>query len=135
MSSGQKGGRTALIVDDEVAVRSLLDEILVDAGFITTCFERGKPAIDAIDQQRFDLLVIDIGLPDISGMIVCDHARATYGESVAIVIVTADSRPKRLRTCLDIGADDFIPKPFDVDELLARIEVKLRRAAAITTAR
>lgn len=129
MINGARRQRTALIVDDEVEVLSLLDDVLVEAGFATTRFELGKPAIAAIDQRHFDLLVIDVGLPDISGMIICEHARKQYGEGVAILIVTGDSRLERLHTALDLGADDFVPKPFDINELLTRIEVKLRRAA------
>lgn len=121
--------RTALIVDDESALLGLLDEILTDAGFVTTGFERGQPALEMIAQRPFNLLVIDVNLPDTSGLAVCQFARERYGEDVAILIITADSRMDRLVTAFDLGADDFVPKPFDVEELLTRIETKLRRTA------
>jgi len=118
---------TALIVDDDQGILSVLDTILTDAGFTTTCFERGLPAIDAIAHQHFDVLVLDIALPDISGMQICERARECYGEMAVILILTANSQTERLVTALNLGADDFMPKPFDIDELLIRIDVKLRR--------
>ncbi len=122
-----KDPRTALIVDDEPSILGVLSEILEDAGFITTAFSRGVPALEAVQRQRFDLLLIDVGLPDISGMAICGTARERYGDDAVILIVTADARTERLVTALDLGADDFVAKPFDIEELLTRIEVKLRR--------
>ena len=119
--------RTALVVDDEPAVLDLVEEILIDAGFAISRFPRGRPALEAITQRRFDLLIIDVNLPDLSGMAICDAARARYGEDAAILVITADSRKDRVITALNLGADDFVPKPFHVDELLARIAAKLRR--------
>ena len=122
-----KDPRTALVVDDEPSILGVLSEILIDAGFITTAFSRGVPALEAVQQQRFDLLLIDVGLPDISGMAICSAARERYGDDAVILIVTADARTERVVTALDLGADDFVAKPFDIGELLTRIEVKLRR--------
>ena len=122
-----KDPRTALVVDDEPSILGVLSEILIDAGFITTAFSRGVPALEAVQQQCFDLLLIDVGLPDITGMAICAAARERYGDDAVILIVTADARTERLVTALDLGADDFVAKPFDIEELLTRIEVKLRR--------
>jgi two-component system, OmpR family, response regulator len=119
--------KTALIVDDDHAVLTVLDALLTDAGFVTTCFQEGLPAIDAIAQQSFDVLVLDVGLPDTSGIVICERAREHYGSEAVIIILTADNRTERLVTALTLGADDFVPKPFDVDELLTRIDVKLKR--------
>jgi two-component system, OmpR family, catabolic regulation response regulator CreB len=127
VDSLKSAGREALIVDDEPAILDLFEEILGDAGFTTTTFERGLPAIEAIKQRHFDLLLVDVGLPDISGMVICEQARERYGETAAILIITADSRTERLITALELGADDFVPKPFNVEELLARIKIKLQR--------
>lgn len=131
MERANSAAREALIVDDEPTIRELLNEILIDAGFNTTTFERGLPAIEAIKQRHFDVLIVDIGLPDISGMHICEQAREKYGEAVAILIITADNRTERLITALELGADDFIPKPFHIEELLARIQVKLHRAEEV----
>ena len=80
-------------------------------------------------EHRFDLMVIDIGLPDINGMRICESARERYGADLAILIITADNRRERCITALELGADDFVSKPFDVEELMARISSVLRRTA------
>ena len=127
MASLEYGARTALVVDDEPVVLELLADILVEAGFATTCFGLGQPAVEALAQHRFDLLVIDLGLPDMNGMRICMEARDRYGDDVAILIVTADGRKEHRIAALELGADDVVGKPFAVDELLARIIAKLRR--------
>lgn len=119
--------RMAMVVDDDKALLDLLVEILVEDGFITTGFQTGKAALNALSQQRFEILVVDVGLPDMNGMQICQAARERYGDDVIIFIITADQQRERLMTALEVGADDFIGKPFHIEELLARIEVKLRR--------
>lgn len=130
MKNATANRRTALIVDDELPLLQLLADVLEDAGFTTTCFSRGAPALDALQARRFDLMVVDIGLPDMSGMHICEIARASYGDDVAIMIITADNRTECCITALELGADDFVGKPFDVEELLARISSALRRTMA-----
>jgi DNA-binding response OmpR family regulator len=105
----------------------MLDAVLSDAGFATHCVDQGQPALEMIRQRHFDLLVIDINLPDMNGMEICEQAREIYGDTAVILMVTAESRIERLVTSMDLGADDFLPKPFHIDELLGRIEAKLRR--------
>ncbi len=131
MAHLENRAQTALVVDDEPVVLELLDDILVEAGFATTCFGRGQPAMEALGQRRFDLLVIDLGLPDMNGMRICMEARDRYGDDVAILIVTADGRKERRIAALELGADDVVGKPFAIDELLARIIAKLRRTSKL----
>ncbi len=128
MTTLAKETRTALVVDDDPAILEVLAAILDNDGFATTGVGYAQAALDLLEQRRFDLLLIDLGLPDMSGMVICDAARQRYGDDVVILIVTADNRPDRLVTALQLGADDLVPKPFSIDELLMRIEVKLRRA-------
>ena len=122
--------RTALVVDDEPHLLDVLDELLRDAGFATTCFGAGRPALAALERQRFDLLVIDVGLPDINGLRICMAARERYDEDVVILIITADDQRARSVGAYAVGADDFVGKPFDVDDLLARINKNFRRASS-----
>ncbi len=121
------GERTALVVDDETGLLQVLESILVDAHFVTTCFELGQPALDLLAHQHFDLLIVDVGLPDMNGMQICAAARERYGDTTSIFVITADNRQQRCVTALEVGADDFLAKPFDTEELLARIDVKVRR--------
>lgn len=123
--------RTAMVVDDDKALLDLLVEILVEDGFITSGFQSGEAALNALSQQPYAVLVVDVGLPDINGMQICQEARQRYGDDVVIFIITADQQRERVVTALEMGADDFIGKPFNIEELLARIEVKLRRRSNI----
>jgi DNA-binding response OmpR family regulator len=126
MTEPRSAVRTALVVDHESPLLQLLQEVLEEAGFRVTCFGRGQPALDLLALRRFDILVIDIGLPDMNRMRICEEARERYGDDVAILIITADNRKERCITALELGADDFVGKPFDVEELLARITSMLR---------
>jgi DNA-binding response OmpR family regulator len=127
MSTPHEPQQTALVIDDDTSILEMLNDLLVDAGFATTTVTRGQDALDAIARQHFDVLLVDIGLPDMSGMNVCNAARSSYGPKAAILMITADARRERIVTALELGADDFVPKPFFIDELLARIHAKLRR--------
>ena len=133
MTNGVETRRTALAVDDDPAILELLVGILDEAGFTTTAFARGLPALAAINQRHFDLLLIDQWLPDIDGIQICEGAHARYGNTAAVLLVTADTGAERHITALTVGADDVVTKPFDIDVLLARIEAKLRaRDRAVT---
>ncbi len=133
MNNCADGVRTALVVDDEVALLQVLESVLAEAHFVTTCLERGQPALDLLDNHHFDLLIVDVGLPDMNGMRICTAARERYGDSTTIFVITADNRQQRCVTALEVGADDFLAKPFDTEELLARIDVKLRRTPDMKT--
>lgn len=126
-----EGMRTALVVDDETALLQVLESILDEAHFVTTSCRFGQPALDLLARQYFDLLIVDVGLPDMNGMRICTAARERYGDSTTIFVITGDNQQQRCITALEIGADDFLSKPFDTDELLARIDVKLRRTSNI----
>ena len=118
--------RTALVIDDDPDTRGMLVELLDQGGFTTTTFDRGRPALAAIDQCHFDLLLVDQWLPDLNGIQICETAHERYGDTAAVMLVTADSRTERHGTALTLGADDVVTKSFHVDVLLAWIEAKLR---------
>ncbi len=126
MDSTEHAPSAALVVEDDRAILELLDEVLQDAGFDTTLLTVGRPALDAIKERRFDLLVLDLWLPDLNGMQICEVAREHYQDDVTIVMISADPRQHLVATALQVCADDFMSKPFTVDELVARIEAKLR---------
>lgn len=127
MTNSAASGYTALVVDDDPAIREVLVEILQDVGLATTSFELGQPALLALIQNKFDLLLIDQWLPDINGLQICAAAQARYGDAAIVVMVTADPRVERHITALTTCADDVVQKPFDIDVLTARIEAKFRR--------
>ncbi len=118
---------TALVVDDDPAIREVLVEILDEADFATTAFASGQPALAAVQRRHFDLLLIDQWLPDLNGIQICEAAHERYGDTATVLLVTADQRSERHVTALTLCADDVVTKPFHIDILLARIEAKLRR--------
>jgi len=121
---------TVLVVEDDGPLLQLLVEILQDEAFNVTGVGRGQLAIDALQQQCFDLLIIDVGLPDMTGLRICEFARAQYANAITILVITANATQQRCVTALEVGADDFLTKPFDMDELLTRIMVKMERMAS-----
>ena len=121
---------TVLVVDDDQGLLDVLDEVLTDEGFTTSCHPLGQTAMQALAQQRFDVIVTDVTLPDMNGLEICVAARERYGDSAAILVVSGIDIRRRTATSLQLGADDFVPKPFDLDEFLARIDAKVRRLPA-----
>ena len=129
MTSLQQEARIALVVEDDPTLLQLLAEVLGEAGFAVTCCGDGQSAMEALAQCNFDLLVIDLGLPDMNGTRICMEARERYGNDIAILIVTGDRRKERHIAALELGADDVVGKPFAPEELVARATLRLRRTA------
>ena len=116
-----------LVVDDDPAVLSGLRRALVLEGYDVLTAEDGEGAIETAAASKPDLVVLDVMLPGIDGLAACEHLRRTG--SVPILMLTAkDTVPDRVAG-LNRGADDYLVKPFAVDELSARIRALLRRAA------
>jgi DNA-binding response OmpR family regulator len=122
---------TVLVVDDDPSILQLLEDVLQEAGYDLTCLTHARPALEALAARPFDVLVIDQWLPDGNGLQICEAARTRYGSDPVVMIITADARKERNVLSLQLCADDFIAKPFDIEELLARIEVRLRRAGHV----
>jgi DNA-binding response OmpR family regulator len=117
---------TALVVEDEESIASLVCSYLERDGFNVVHSRRGGDALDQLERQPVRVVVLDIGLPDMDGFDVCRHIRAKSG--VPIVMLTArDEEPDRV-SGLELGADDYVTKPFSPRELLARVRAVLRRA-------
>src|SRR5919199_1142390 len=101
---------TALVVEDDPALLDLLAAVLQDAGFTPTCCARGQPALAALAGQAFDLLLLDLWLPDRPGFALCQAAREWYGDAPVVILLTADQCVRRWITALDLGADDCVGK-------------------------
>jgi two-component system, OmpR family, response regulator MprA len=115
-----------LVVEDDRAVREALRRALTLAGYEVQTAEDGEQAIEMVVQNVPDVVVLDIGLPGIDGLEVCRRLRL-LGNRVAILILTARDVVSDRIDGLDAGADDYLVKPFDVDELKARLRALLRR--------
>jgi two-component system KDP operon response regulator KdpE len=114
-----------LVVDDEPAIRRFLRTSLTAQGYQVTEAENGTTALDRLRRNTIDVLVLDLGLPDIDGFDIIERLR---GQGFAVPIVVLSSRVDEIGKvkALDLGADDYVTKPFGIDELLARVRAALR---------
>ena len=118
-----------LVVDDDRAVREALRRTLTLAGYEIELAEDGEQAVERLAQSVPDAIVLDVGLPGIDGLEVCGRVRR-LGHRVPILMLTARDAVSDRIDGLDVGADDYMVKPFDVGELKARLRALLRRANA-----
>ena len=118
-----------LIAEDEDRISSFIDKGLRAAGFATQVVATGTDALDYAVTGGFDLLVLDIGLPGLDGYEVMHRVRMS-GSKIPMIILTARSSADDAIASLEGGANDFMPKPFRFDELLARIRLRLADASA-----
>ena len=115
-----------LIVEDEPAILDNIQYVLEAEGLETVRLSEGLAALPLLARERFDLILIDIGLPDITGLDLCKEIRKTH--STPIIFLTARSGEIDRVVGLEIGADDYISKPFSPRELAARVKAVLRRS-------
>jgi two-component system, OmpR family, response regulator MprA len=118
-------GTRLLLVDDDRAVLSSLGRALTLDGYEVLVAEDGESALRAATSQDVDIVVLDVMLPGIDGFTVCDRIRRTHMTPI-LMLTAKDTVPDRVQG-LDRGADDYLVKPFAVDELLARVRALLRR--------
>ena len=114
-----------LIVEDEPAIAETIQYALETDGFETHLLSAGMPVMSILGQETIDLIVLDIGLPDISGLELCKEIRQTH--SLPIIFLTARADEIDRVVGLEIGADDYVVKPFSPRELAARVKAVLRR--------
>jgi two-component system OmpR family response regulator len=121
-------GRHLLIVDDEENLRSMLAAALRHHEFTVTAAANGREALRMVPEARPDLVVLDVMMPELDGFEVCRRLRAD-GDRTPVVFLTArDDTEDKVRG-LTLGGDDYLQKPFSLDELVARIEAVLRRTS------
>jgi two-component system OmpR family response regulator len=122
----EQGANKLLVVDDEVDIAELLSTGLRFVGFEVRSAHSGVEALQVAAEFRPDLLVLDVGLPDINGFELCRQIRLDR-EQVGVVFLTARDRTEDAIAGLTVGGDDYINKPFSLDEVVARIRAVLRR--------
>ena len=123
---GAMSGRV-LVVDDDRAIRESLARALELEGYEVELASDGAAALAAIRERRPDVAVLDVMMPNIDGLTVCRVLRAERDRLPVLMLTARTETPDRVAG-LDAGADDYLPKPFELDELLARLRALLRRA-------
>jgi len=116
-----------LVVDDEDKIRSIVRMYFTKEGFGIEEAANGKEALERLKTEKYDLIILDIMMPDIDGWTVCREVRAK--SSVPIIMLTAKGEEVDRIVGLEMGADDYVVKPFSPRELLARVKAVLRRSA------
>ena len=118
-----------LMIEDDARLAAMVGEYLTQSGFAVTHMPDGESGLSALQDKPVDLVVLDLMLPGIDGLEVCRRIRALPGDAarVPVLMLTAKGDPMDRVVGLEIGADDYLPKPFEPRELLARIRAVLRR--------
>ncbi len=125
------GGAYILVVDDEIEIIRALQRSLVAHGYKVFTARNGEDAVKLTMQQRPDMLLLDLVLPGMSGLEVCRKIREESNVPI-IVLSVKDAEGDKVQA-LDLGADDYIAKPFGINEVLARVRVALRHMAQVQT--
>lgn len=124
-----KIGARILVVDDEIEIVRALQHSLTAHGYNVLTAGSGEEGVMMASQQKPDLVLLDLMLPGISGLEVCRRVRAT--SNVPIIVLSVKDAEHDKVQALDLGADDYVPKPFGMDEVPARVRVALRHVARV----
>ena len=128
------GEALILVVEDERTIQNFICRALVSVGYQTLTASSGKEALTLFFSHRPDMVLLDLGLPDMDGMEVLEQMCSCPGQEAQVLILTARDRESEKVKALDLGADDYIVKPFGVPEMLARIRASLRHAQRVRQA-
>jgi len=120
-----------LVVDDEPQIRRVLRSTLTSQGYVITEVKSGEEAVEAVRKERPDLILLDVNMPGIGGIAAAREIRGMCDAPIIMLTVRSAERDKVV--ALDAGADDYVTKPFGIEELLARIRAALRRHAPLET--
>jgi two-component system KDP operon response regulator KdpE len=120
-----------LVVEDEPAPLKVIEASLTARHFQVITATTGGRALELVAEKPPDAMVVDLGLPDMDGLVLCRHLR--LWTKSPIIVVTADGSEERMVQALDEGADDYVTKPFSMPELLARIRVAIRHRATLSS--
>lgn len=119
---------TVLVIEDDEGIQTYLKELLIDNGYNVMTASDGITGLNIIKKSVPDLIILDLGLPDMSGESVCAKIRKDFPE-LSIIILTAKDSVSDVVQGLNLGADDYLTKPFVAEVLLARVQARLRRNA------
>jgi two-component system response regulator RegX3 len=121
-----------LVVEDELSIRQGLCDVLTFRGYRVEAVGDGRAALEQVSRQSFDLILLDVMLPEQDGFSVCAAIRAERRE-VIIVMLTAKGSEEDILRGFEVGADDYVTKPFSVRQFLARVQALLKRSGRLAT--
>jgi DNA-binding response OmpR family regulator len=116
-----------LIVDDDLHIRELIHVILSKEGLSTLVAADGKAALSLLETEKIDLIILDIMMPKMDGWVFCREVRSYYSDTLPILMLTAKGETAQKVKGFDLGADDYMVKPFAAAELIARVKALLKR--------
>jgi two-component system, OmpR family, alkaline phosphatase synthesis response regulator PhoP len=122
-----------LLVEDDPAITTLLSLHFQAPAFELVACDRGGPALERLARETFDLIILDILLPDVNGFELCRRVRAVDGQTPILMLSALGEELDKVRA-LELGADDYLTKPFGVAELMARVKALLRRVGVLVGA-
>jgi two-component system, OmpR family, phosphate regulon response regulator OmpR len=117
-----------LLIEDDSRLAAMVSEYLGEAGYRVTTAASGAGGLERLGKEPYDVLVLDLTLPDMDGLEVCRRLRARW--ELPVLMLTARGEPMDRVLGLELGADDYLPKPFEPRELLARLKAILRRSTS-----
>ena len=120
-----------LVVEDDKGIRALMEDALMDAGYEPLLACNGLEALEVLETKHVDLIILDIMMPKMDGWQVCKEVRAA-DSSMPIIMITAKGETMDKVSGLELGADDYMVKPFEEEEMLLRVAALLRRAKILT---
>lgn len=116
-----------MIVDDDAHIRELVEVVLAQEGFTTVGVEDGEAALEMLDSDKMDMIILDIMMPKMDGWTFCAEVRRYYSETMPILMLTAKGETPQKVKGFGLGADDYMVKPFAAPELVARVRALLKR--------
>lgn len=119
-----------LLVEDDLPLAEALQSLLVSSGYAVDCVHDGEAARTLVAAEQFDLMILDLNLPELDGLSVLRAMRAAGNRAAVMILTARGSAEERVRG-LDLGADDYMAKPFDIREFEARVRSVLRRQAGL----
>lgn len=117
-----------LVAEDDATIREGIQSFLTESNYIVDAVEDGAAALDAVRRRLPDLVILDLGLPKITGESVCQEIKKQFPD-LPVIILTAKNQTSDIVSGFKLGADDYISKPFELEELIARVNVRLKNEA------
>ena len=116
-----------LLLEDDLILQEIIEEYLVEQGYKVDCFFNGEEALDTILSKKYDMLLLDVNVPEINGFEIVEYVKKELKKTTPVIFITSLTEAKNLEKAFEIGANDYLKKPFDLDELKIRIEHHLSK--------